>query len=186
MVTLPDHNRSIETKLTHWDTLGFVSLCKHSIGRRSHPDLPQLWPMASLWRHQMETFSALLDLCEGNPLVTGGFPSQRPVTRSFDVYFDLCPNKRLSKQSRRWWFETRLRSLWRHCKVINRCHHCFGDWHQTITWTSGDLSFIKYLTPWGRDKMVDIFQTTFLNALFFNEIVVFWCKFPRICSPWFN
>ena len=26
------------------------------------------------WRHQMETFSALLALCEGNPPVTGGFP----------------------------------------------------------------------------------------------------------------
>ena len=34
------------------------------------------------WRHQMETFSALLTLCEGNPPVTGGFPSQRTVTRS--------------------------------------------------------------------------------------------------------
>ena len=44
------------------------------------------------WRHQMETFSALLALCfvrDGNPPVTGGFPSQRPVTRSFDVFFDL-------------------------------------------------------------------------------------------------
>ena len=33
--------------------------------------------------------------------VTGGFPSQRPVTRSFDVFFDLRLNKQLSKQSRR-------------------------------------------------------------------------------------
>ena len=41
------------------------------------------------WRHQMETFSASLALCEGNPPVTGGFPSQRPVTRSFDVFFDV-------------------------------------------------------------------------------------------------
>ena len=38
----------------------------------------------------METFSALLILCEGNPPVTGGFPSQRPVTRSFVVFFDMC------------------------------------------------------------------------------------------------
>ena len=38
------------------------------------------------WRHQMKTFSALLALCPGNSLVTGEFPSQRPVTRSFDVY----------------------------------------------------------------------------------------------------
>ena len=41
-------------------------------------------------------------------------PSQRPVTRSFDVFFDLRLNKRLSKQSRRWWFGTPQRSLWRH------------------------------------------------------------------------
>ena len=37
---------------------------------------------------------------------TGEFPSQRPVTQSFDVFFYLRLNKRLSKQSRRWWFET--------------------------------------------------------------------------------
>ena len=43
----------------------------------------------SWWRHQMETFSASLALCEGNPQPTGGFPSQRPVTRSFGVLFDL-------------------------------------------------------------------------------------------------
>ena len=40
---------------------------------------------------------------------------QRPVTQSFDVSFDLRLNKRLSKQSRRRWFETPYRSLWRHC-----------------------------------------------------------------------
>ena len=40
------------------------------------------------WRHQMETFSALLALCAGNSPVSGEFPAQRPVTRSFDV---LCP-----------------------------------------------------------------------------------------------
>ena len=36
--------------------------------------------IVSWWHHQMETFSALLVLCEGNPPVTGGFPSKRPVT----------------------------------------------------------------------------------------------------------
>ena len=41
------------------------------------------------WRHQMETFSALLALCVGNSSMTGEFPSQRPVTRSFDALFDL-------------------------------------------------------------------------------------------------
>ena len=71
------------------------------------------------WRHQMETFSALLALGEGNPPVTGGFPSQRPVTRSFGVFFDLRLNKRVSKQSRRWWVETTSRSLWRHYNGMN-------------------------------------------------------------------
>ena len=62
------------------------------------------WP--PWWRHQMETFSALLALCVGNSPVTGEFPAQRPVTRSFDVSFDLCLNKRLSKQSWGRWSET--------------------------------------------------------------------------------
>ena len=66
----------------------------------------------------METFSALLALCAGNLQVTGVLPSQRPVTRGFDVFFDLRLNKRLSKQSRRRWFETPLHSLWRYCKAI--------------------------------------------------------------------
>ena len=59
----------------------------------------------SWWRHQMEIFSALLAICAGNSPVPGEFPTQRPVTRSFDVYFNLRPNKRLSKQSWGWWFE---------------------------------------------------------------------------------
>ena len=62
------------------------------------------------WRNQMEIFFA-----SGEPPVTGEFPSQRLVTRSFDVFFDLRLNKRLSKQSRLWWYGTPLRSLWRHC-----------------------------------------------------------------------
>ena len=51
----------------------------------------------------------------GNSPVTGEFPSQRPVTGSFDVFFVLCLIKRLSKQSWRWWFETSSRSSWRDC-----------------------------------------------------------------------
>ena len=73
----------------------------------------------SWWRHQMETFSALLTLCEGNPTVTGGFQSQRTVARSFDVFFDLRLNKWLSKQSRRRWFKSSLWCviLWRLLKI---------------------------------------------------------------------
>ena len=46
----------------------------------------------------METFSALLAICAGNSPVTSELPSQRPVTRSFDVFVDLRLNNRLSKQ----------------------------------------------------------------------------------------
>ena len=73
--------------------------------------------LATWWRHQMETFSALLAFCAGNSPVTGEFPGQRPVTRSFDVTFYLRPNKPLSKQSWGWWFETLSCSSWRHCNA---------------------------------------------------------------------
>ena len=84
----------------------------------------------SWWRHQMETFSALLAICAGNSPVPGEFPAQRPVTRSFAVFFDLRANKRLSKQWRGWWFETPSRPLWRHC----------NDWSLTAVdiWSHDD------------------------------------------------
>ena len=69
----------------------------------------------SWWRHQMETFSALLAICAGNSPVTGEFPTQRPVTRSVGVFLDLRLNERLRKQWWGWWFETLSYPLWRHC-----------------------------------------------------------------------
>ena len=71
-------------------------------------------PLLPWWRHQMETFSALLALCAGNSPGT----SQRPVTRSLDVFLDLHLNKRPSKQPIRRWFETPSRSLWRYCNAM--------------------------------------------------------------------
>ena len=61
--------------------------------------------------------STLLALCVGNSPVTSEFPSQRPVTWSFDIFFDLCLRKRLSTQLRCWWFEVPSCPLWRHCNV---------------------------------------------------------------------
>ena len=55
---------------------------------------------------------------------SGEFPTQRPVTRSFDVFFDLRLNKRLSKQPWGWWFETPSFPLWRQCN---------GQWLITLT-----------------------------------------------------
>ena len=77
------------------------------------------------WKH-------LLSLCAGNSPVTGEFPSQRPVTRSFDVFFDLRLNKRLSKQSWGWWFQTLSRPLWRH---INDKPYRFGPEKLLESWT---------------------------------------------------
>ena len=68
----------------------------------------------------METFSALLTICAGNSPVTGESHTQKPVTRSFDGFFDLRLNKRLSKQSWVWLYEKPSRSLWRHCNDSNR------------------------------------------------------------------
>ena len=63
----------------------------------------------------METFSALLAICAGNSPVPGELPTQRPMTWSFDVFFDLRPNKRLSKHWWGWWLEMPSCPLWRHC-----------------------------------------------------------------------
>ena len=78
----------------------------------------------------METFSTLLALCAGNSPVTSEFPAQRPATRSLDVFSDLRLNKRLSKQSWGWWFETLSSSLWRHCNVIARLKAILYNSHQ--------------------------------------------------------
>ena len=51
------------------------------------------------------------------PFVTGEFPTQRPVTQSFDVFFDLWLNKQFSKQLWGWWFEMPSWPLWRHSNV---------------------------------------------------------------------
>ena len=103
---------------TNGDNLLDVDICFNSTTFKQQ----QIWFSAMLcirfvitwWRHQMETFSALLAICAGNSPVPGEFPAQRPVTRSFHVFFDLRLNKPLSKQSWGWWFEMLSRSLWRH------------------------------------------------------------------------
>ena len=91
--------------------LSTLHLWWESIGDRGSP-------VVEWWRHQMETFSALLAICVGNSPV----PAQRPVMRSLDVFFDLSLNKRLSEQSWGWWFEMLSHPLWRHCnrKVLRR------------------------------------------------------------------
>ena len=113
--------------------------------------------MVSSWEHSLWCYS-MMTSSNGNIFrVTGPLcgeftgprwiPSQRPVTRSFDVSFHLCLNKRLSKQSWGWWFETTSRSLWRHCNALRIYRSAFAgcpraqnptEWEQVQT-TSGWL-----------------------------------------------
>ena len=86
------------------------------IGKWSTYDVGMTWiHIPSWWRHQMEIFYKLMPICAVDPPVTSDFPAQRPVTRSFDVFFDLRLNKRSSIQSGGWWLEILSRTLWRHC-----------------------------------------------------------------------
>ena len=63
----------------------------------------------------------------------------RPVTRSFDVFVDLRPNKRLSKQWWGWWFETPSRQSWHHC-----------DWHRVPWWREFKipLDVVRIFSPY--------------------------------------
>ena len=95
--------------------------------------------------------------------VTGPlFPAQRPVTRRFDVFCDLRLNKRLSKQSWGWWFETPSCSLWRHCNVCelfwepecwNRSVYCICKPSLLTLYNYIYVSiFIIMLSYWGTPK----------------------------------
>ena len=89
----------------------------HSCGILNEPRYSKL--QSSLHTYTIEIF--MITSSNGNIFrVTGhlcGEFTGPPVTRSFDVFFDLCLNKRLSKQSWDWWFETLSGPLWRHRNV---------------------------------------------------------------------
>ena len=87
---------------------------------KDHFKSTYLGGVVSWWRRQMETFSSLLALCEGNPPVTGGFPSQRPVTRGFGVFFDV-------QWTNDWTHSPDAGDLWRHYA------HC--DVTVMVSWT---------------------------------------------------
>ena len=82
----------------------------------------------------------------GNLPVTGEFSSQRPVTRSFDVFLDLYLNKRLNKQSRRRWFETSLSSLWPHPYVYHP-PHSYHQPHAQLGTPPTNTALTRHNTP---------------------------------------
>ena len=157
------------------------------------PDCQARW--FSWWRHQMETFSALLAFCAGNSPVTGEFPSQRPVTRGFDVFFDLCPNKGLSKQWWGKWFETLSYSLWRHSNVRittgpwTTFFPLFLHWLRWSHLGVGNISFkIWAMTCIGIAILEPFFLVTTATGLDFKEMPMLKCilvkTFSTILAVW--
>ena len=98
-------------------------------------------------------------LCAGNSPVTNEFPWQMPVTRSFDIFFDLRLNKRLGKLSRRWWFETPWHPLWRHCDVLG-VHRIVCSVRLYIIFTH-DGQRINTSTPGKYERNLSIVQANF-------------------------
>ena len=71
-------------------------------------------------------------------------PHKGPVTRSFDVFFDLRLYKRLSKQSICWWFEMPSCSLWHYC---NELKLKYSGWKGSIPWL-----MMNWLLAWPGHK----------------------------------
>ena len=117
----------------------------------------------------MEAFSALRALCAGNSPVTGEFPAQRPVIHSFDVFFYLRLNKRLSKQSLGWWFETPLCSSWRHCNGVAKPLH-----KPALAKSNGTNMRQQALTTFN-DSYVDQILKIFLSETMYVQLHDRWC-----------
>ena len=128
--------------------------------------------------------------CVTGPLCgTGEFPSQWPVTWSFDVFFDLRLNSRVSKQSPGWWFEMPSCSLWRHCyeyhAILKKADEIPWDFTPARDLRNHDpaeahfTTMVWSLTHRGRDKIAAIFQTTFSNAFSLVKICEFWLNVHR-------
>ena len=141
------------------------------------------------WKHFR---TALLALCARNSPVTGEFPSQRPFARNFDVFFDLCLNKRFSKQLWGWWFETASYSLWRHFNVarwvrqldtnyVSNCKIYRKDsilevlgWY-LICWTSGlEPTLVRtklpHLTRWFKGVWLYIKMVHKISNMFVSDL----------------
>ena len=89
-------------------------------------------------------FLVKLAICVENSPVPGEFPPQKTVTRSFDVFLDLRLNKRLSKQSRGWWFETPLRPLY-HRNVCRSAWLCY--WYLPLTYPDYNIKLAWHVLP---------------------------------------
>ena len=99
--------------------------------------------LTSWWRHQMETFSVLLAFVRGIHRSPVNSPHKGQWRRSL-MFLWSVPEQRMSKQSRRWWFETSSRPLWRHCNEQARSNDHQDFWchmallgHNELKWIFG-------------------------------------------------
>ena len=101
----------------------------------------------SWWRHQMETFSALLALC-----------AHRGQWRGELMFTSICGlNKRLSKQWWGWWFEMQSLSLWRHCTVG-------GSYYIVLTAYEVMYPYLIWHKPYLLTEATGYIQTRFLST----------------------
>ena len=101
------------------------------------------------------------------------------MTRIFDIFFVVCLNKRLSKQSISRWFETPLRPLWRHCNAnLPTIHHeDFMKWkHFPRYWP-----FVRGINRWiplTMTRIFDIFFVVCLNKRLSKQSISRWFETP--------
>ena len=120
------------------------------------------------WKH----FPRYWPFVRGNSPVTGEFPTQRPVTQSFDIFFDLHLNKRLSEQSWGWWFETLSCPLWCHCNEYPLSCLCFSQpsgKHETILFLY-KLTLISPMVP--RLESLEYSRKSYVNSMAGNTLVM--------------
>ena len=139
---------------------GFSLMCARTNGLTT-VELPMIWnAIMSMWHQCNEMFAFVITyyymMTSSNentfrvtgPLLRGEstghrwIPTQRPVTRSLDIFFYLRLNKQLSNQSWGWWFETSSRSTWRHCNESGKSE---GDKIKTAKMTVYDLSWHRQI-----------------------------------------
>ena len=110
-------------------------------------------------RHQMETFSTSLAICA----VTGEFSAQRPVTLSFDAFFDPRLNKRLNIQSWNWWFDLVIRHI---SFVYYSCS--LSNWNKLF---QNDIHTKRWCGHAGMlDDVILLFFPSLVSNVYFNCI----------------
>ena len=121
------------------------------------------------WRHQMETFSALLAICAVNSPVTGEFRAQRPVTLRFEVFFYLHLNKRLSDLRRhRAHYEAIVMAKGRMAVLTTLKLLCIC------------LTFSCISTPRGRWSTCQVIFTHKFSFLAYNRFAIFTQPFTEL------